>query len=104
MQVRIAPGVAPVLEEQADFRAFRVVAAMAPDHAALRAALGAAGVAEGDAHAWIAESWLRAASGLAESPEWLRGFRAMLDYAQARGWWRDGPSAIRAHVVWQPLA
>lgn len=102
MQIRARQGAAPVLEEADDFRRFHVLAEFGDDATEqLRGALGEAAELEGDA-AWVSEAWIRAASDRADSPEWQDGLRRMVAFAQSRGWWREAPSAIRAHVVWAP--
>lgn len=62
-------------------------------------------VMDGCDHVWVAESWLREElTGLQPVPDWLEKYEAMLMYAKSKGWTRESPLAIRAHVMPQHSA
>lgn len=66
----------------------------------LDAALRTAGLGHvHDGHAWIASERLQVeASALATAPDWLQRYRAMLAYAESKGWWEPEHALVRAHV------
>ncbi len=61
-------------------------------------ALAAGGVLGLGDHAWVRTDALRRLAGPAATPEWEKGFTAMLDYARMRGWVDDDQGAVRGHV------
>lgn len=100
MEVHLSPGSLPRLEQVEDLRRFSLV--VAGDAALLpRLAEEQQGRIEfaGEEHAWVSTAWLIGAAGRV-SPEWRQGFDAMLAFAASKGWVREEPPAIRAHVVW----
>ncbi|VTU46476.1 hypothetical protein SRS16P3_00188 (plasmid) [Variovorax sp. SRS16] len=57
---------------------------------------------EGEQHVWVDESWLRRELARASPvPDWEQKYESMLAYARSKGWVRERPLAIRAHIVWR---
>jgi len=97
MIIRVVPGQGARLEAPEDFKGFKVVVEGGLAGAALAAALGPAGRLDG-AHIWVAQDWLRGASGLAGTATWDAGLAGMLGYAEKKGWLEPGTGAIRGHI------
>jgi hypothetical protein len=91
---------APRLLEPSDFKSFKVVVRGGTDGRA--AERGLAPVAEwlGDDHVAVSVDAVRSLAGAeAETPDWQRGFAAMLGYAESKGWMVG--EAIKAHIEWE---
>jgi hypothetical protein len=94
MFIKLSSAGAATLEESDNFKAFKVVSEVAPEHAA--AALGGAGKIDGE-HAWIEPAWLRQSGP--DDAAWRAGLEKMLEYAGKSGW-VNGAGAVRAHIEW----
>jgi hypothetical protein len=99
MKIRVTGDAAVVLESSEDLKSFTVEVPAGLDPTRLAAALAPVGAFEGPDHLWVTEEWLIAASGRARDAAWLEDFRKMLQFAASRGWLRESPTAIRAHLV-----
>ena len=104
MLVTVVLGTEPVvaLEEPDDFTRFHTAARGDRDRSRLGAALTGAGAGALDGEdALVDVAWLRAAVATGRAgPDWERGFSAMLDYAERKGWTDAARSSVRAHVEW----
>jgi hypothetical protein len=80
------------LEDQDNFRAFKVVCTAPRD--ACGDALAQVGRVDGD-HVWVARAWLDQHGRIDEA--WRAGLQKMLDYAASSGW-VDERGAVRAHI------
>lgn len=80
------------LEDQDNFRAFKVVCA-APIGECEKS-LGSVGRLDGD-HLWVSSAWLE--SNGRPDEIWRTGLRKMIDYAASAGW-TDDQGAVRAHI------
>jgi hypothetical protein len=101
--VTVAIGAEPEVElaKPDDFTRFHVAARGVPDRSRLGAALTASGAGELDGdEVLVAVAWLRAATRGRVGAEWDRGFTAMLDYAERKGWTDASRQTVRAHVEW----
>jgi hypothetical protein len=90
----------PVLLGPRDFGSFSIAIRGGDDRAQTTQAL--AGVADwvDERHVAVSPEAVRGLAGdAATSPGWEAGFRAMLAYAESKGWIVGG--AIRAHVEWR---
>jgi hypothetical protein len=96
------------LDQPDDFTRFHIAARGARDRSRLGTALSVAGAGalDGD-DALVDVAWLRAAAVAAgagrvgaDGADWERGFTAMLDYAERKGWTGPDRLAVRAHVEW----
>jgi hypothetical protein len=57
---------------------------------------------EGDTYVWVEDAWLRRElAGARLAPEWEPQYEKMVHYARSKGWVREGPLAIRAHISWK---
>ncbi|AUC98372.1 MULTISPECIES: hypothetical protein [unclassified Bradyrhizobium] len=55
---------------------------------------------DGEQHLWVQEEWLRSALTQANlAAGWQQKYQAMLDYARSKGWVREQPLSVRAHIV-----
>jgi hypothetical protein len=100
VRVDVASGSA-VLDEPENCRAFHV-AASGGDPAAVAAALGLAGSAEGAPadHVWVGVDWVRAQAAGRVPESWNGEFEGMLAYASTKGWLNADGSSIQAHIAW----
>lgn len=92
MIVRIMASEPPVLEDAANFRAFKVVCTS--PRGDCKSAFAEAGRLDGD-HLWVDPDWIRA-NGPSGEP-WAAGLAKMIAYADSAGW-VDDRGAIRAHI------
>lgn len=84
------------LEQQDDFRAFRIDVRDGLAQDALRHALAPLATLEG-AHAWVSEAALRGLPAVRDDAAWQGKLDGMVAYARTRGW-VDASGAIRAHI------
>lgn len=57
-------------------------------------------VPEGDQHVWVDEAWLRKElAGAKPVPDWEEKLNGMLTYARHKGWTRENPPSVRAHIA-----
>ena len=92
---RNATGAKVRLDAPDEFRAFHVEGVGGSD--GLDEALRAEGVGRLDGeHALVEIAALRRLAGAAATPAWEGELKAMVDYAEGKGWVRDG--ALQAHV------
>lgn len=49
-------------------------------------------------HAWVLEFWLRARIAEQSGNGWQGRYDDMLNFARGRGWLREAPLRIRAHI------
>ena len=96
MQVVVDGSGTVTLADAGNFKSFSVHAAPGVD---LTRALRGVAELEGAGHAWVREAWLLEQLGRqAPAADWQAGFAAMAAYARKKGWMREEPAAIRAHV------
>jgi hypothetical protein len=89
----------PSLLDPSDFKAFKVVV-RAGDPGRARPDLGSVADWVDDGHVAVSVDAVRALAGeQALTPDWEKGFSAMLGYAESKGWMVG--DAIRAHVDWE---
>ncbi len=90
------------LVEPDDCTRFDVVVSGTGDDDALDRVLVAASVGRTDgSEALVSVAAVRRMASGAVGASWEADFRAMLDYAQGRGWLTDDGEEIRAHVQWR---
>jgi hypothetical protein len=92
MLIKVEPSGHARLEDQDNFRAFKVLCTATVHEC--ESALGTVGRLDGD-HLWVSRAWVESHGPSDET--WRTGLRKMLDYAAASGW-TDGTGAIRAHI------
>ena len=101
MIVKLTADRSVVLEDSANFRAFKlVVDGRREDIGAVRRALaGTAELVDADT-AWVAQDALRLMPEVAADTAWQQSFAAMIEKARPHGWIDDARKAIKAHVEW----
>lgn len=100
MQVLVNPDFHVALVDAGNFKAFDIRVEGDSDPARLTKALHGIAELEGEQHAWVDESWLlEQLARHAPAHDWREAFDAMTTYARTKGWVRDNPTAIRAHLV-----
>ena len=101
MFIKVAVDGRVTLEDQANFRAFKLVVEAGPaDLAATRRALKDVADLPDAATAWVFEAALRRAPEVARDETWQQGLAAMIEKARPHGWIDDARKAIKAHVEW----
>jgi hypothetical protein len=86
-----------------EFRAFELQAPAGTSHERLASALDGVAVLEGDGFAWVLEAWLIDRLLLEPpAPDWRVSLDSMVRFAESKGWVRNDPRRIRAHVVQAP--
>ena len=99
MQVRVTDELAVELVDTDNFRRFDVQVELPLQRLVdVTAALANFAELEGVDAAWIHADWIADVANSGE--EWLAGFGKMVAYARGRGWTRDAPLRIRAHILW----
>jgi hypothetical protein len=100
MRILVKNNLDVVLVEADNFNEFDLCVEPGTDRSSLAPALRGIADPEGDDHAWVHEAWLlQQLPRLATAAGWRASFDAMSRYAQKKGWTRDDPDAIRAHIV-----
>ncbi|MGF6695778.1 hypothetical protein OKW38_000389 [Paraburkholderia sp. MM5496-R1] len=85
------------LEDGANFKTFKLVSTLQKDRLVERYQPQILAF-DGNDHAWISESFVRATASGRVEPDWDARFREMLDWAARHGWVKEG--CVRAHVEW----
>ncbi len=98
MIVSLTEGAPARLLEPDDFRAFKVVTAIAAGEALRLAAAEVGRLDEGGDHLWVSRTWLMIAGEAAGGADWRKGAEAMLAYADGKGWTDPETGAVRAHI------
>ena len=89
------------LDEEQDFRAFKVVVRI-PEATLEEARVALAGVAtlpDRDT-AWVSAEALREWRGVKDNADWQKSFDAMIEKAKPHGWIDQANNTIKAHVEW----
>ncbi len=92
MIVMVNPSGDVALEDQDNFKAFKVISAIPVNQA--EDSLKAVGRLDGG-HLWVSRAWLE--SNGSQDEAWRSGLRKMIDYAASAGW-VDDAGAVRAHI------
>jgi len=104
MYIHVVAGQPAVLEDQQNFRDFKVVVEGAgPQAGAFREALAPVGRLEDDKYVWVRPDWLRGATPLGGDADWQAGLGKMKAFAEKNGW-VDQDGAMRAHIEWTGAA
>ncbi|SLN42049.1 hypothetical protein [Oceanibacterium hippocampi] len=99
MIVRINTALKPSLEDGDNFRAFKVVTDTAEiDVERLNVLLGPAIVFETAEQAWIEVEALKRWASRSGDSDWIASLDGMVAYARTRGWVREMPLRLAAHV------
>jgi hypothetical protein len=89
------------LDEERDFRAFKIVVHI-PDASLDEARVALAGIAtlpDRDT-AWVSAEVLRQWRSVRDDADWQANFNAMIEKAKPHGWIDEANNAIKAHVEW----
>jgi len=98
MYIHVSKDFAVALQEQEDFKKFKlVIDAPGKDAARLSTALDGVATLDPEGHAWVSEAWLRQQNTAAA---WQDGLTAMIGVARKYNWVDEQKKAIRAHIEW----
>jgi hypothetical protein len=101
MFLKISAASTVTLEDAHNFRAFKVVVAMADGELeSVRNALAEVATLPDRGTAWVFESVLRAWPGYANDAAWQNSLTTMIDKARPHGWIDEASKSIKAHVEW----
>lgn len=89
---------APRVEDQENFRAFKLVVQGGENALTGLRKAPPAGLTFEEDHAWIAADALVSWAGRAEDAAWRENLHRMIAFARQHGWVREEPLSIRAHV------